>query len=79
MNCTHCVNILSIASVKYLKEYTAKRARESEDQAIQAGSSAGVGLFKRARGCSSKFSTLRLSLEILSGVCSLRSLDRSYI
>ncbi|KAI0268004.1 hypothetical protein BGY98DRAFT_938327 [Russula aff. rugulosa BPL654] len=58
------------ASAKYLKEYTAKRARESEDQAIQAGSSARVGLFKRARGCSSKFSTLRLSLEILSGVFS---------
>jgi len=70
--------MLNIASHKYLKEYPAKRTGESEDQAIQAGSGARVGLFKRNRGCLSELSAL--SLENLSEVCTLRfSCDRSYI
>jgi hypothetical protein len=50
--------ILNTAYPKYLKGYPAKRARESEDQAIPAGSSISDGLFKRDRGCSSELSTL---------------------
>ena len=67
MNCTPCV-----APAKFIRQYTAKRPRWCEDQLIQTRSSPRVGLFKRARGCSSKLPTL--SLNILSEVCSLRPL-----